>query len=102
DRITVLKNGRRVAAFERGQATRLALVEAMLGRAPPAASSREKERASRGVVLEALRVEGPGLDGRFDLRIAAREALGLPGLLGSGRSELLRLLAGADRRTAGA
>ena len=102
DRITVLKNGRLVATFERAQATRLAVVEAMLGRSPADVASRGAlaERAGPAV-LEARGVAGPGLDAPFDLELAAGEVLGLAGLLGSGRSELLRVLAGVERRTAG-
>jgi ABC-type sugar transport system ATPase subunit len=101
DRVTVLRNGRLAATFERAQATRLTVVEAMLGRAPTEPPSRRKDLGGAKAVLEAKRVAGPGLDAPFDLRIAAGEVLGLAGLLGSGRSELLRLLAGSARRSAG-
>jgi monosaccharide-transporting ATPase len=102
DRITVLKNGRKVGTFDRATTTRLALVEAMLGRVPDARATARADRAPAGPnVVSARGIAGEGLDAPFDLDVAAGEVLGLAGLLGSGRSEILRLLAGVARRTSG-
>jgi monosaccharide-transporting ATPase len=102
DRITVLRNGRKVGTFQRERTTRLAVVEAMLGRGLREGRVRSGVASGPATrVLEARSVQGPGLDAPFDLDLAAGEVLGLAGLLGSGRSELLRLVSGAERRRAG-
>jgi simple sugar transport system ATP-binding protein len=102
DRITVLKNGKKIGTFERSETTRLAIVEGMLGRAlDDHVASRPARTGTGAPVLEARGVAGPGLDAPFDVHLAAGEVLGLAGLLGSGRSELLRLLAGVERRREG-
>jgi len=107
DRMTVLRNGRLVGEYLTRDLTRLQLVSAMIGRELGALE--EVERLSADVADEGGRtplLEATGLGRRgsmapFDLRIAAGEVVGLAGLLGSGRTEVARLLFGADRADSG-
>jgi len=97
DRITVLRNGERVATTIAADLSRLDLVSQMLGRD---ASTLAAERAAPGVAGdEVLRAEGVARRGSVEgvsLAIGRGEVLGLAGLLGSGRTETLRLLFGVD------
>jgi ribose transport system ATP-binding protein len=101
DRVTVLRDGRRVATEPIGRMTTNRLVSLMVGR--------ELEDASRGrfdtsgpVVLraEALSREGVFRDVSFSLR--AGEIVGLAGLVGAGRTDIARALFGADQISSGA
>ncbi len=105
DRLTVLRDGRRVAAAEASDASVGWIVEQMIGRAVAGASPREAAPAGE----TRLEVEGLSLrrdDGRLlldgvSLTVAAGEVVGLYGLMGAGRTELVECLAGARTATAG-
>lgn len=103
DRITVLKDGRTVAQnLPVADTPTRELITLMTGR-----SVEHAFPARPGIAAEAaevLRVEGLTLQGTFrdvDLTVAAGEIVGLAGLVGSGRSEILETIAGARRRTGG-
>jgi monosaccharide-transporting ATPase len=104
DRITVLRNGTRVVTSAAADLPRAGLVAAMLGRE---LETVEQERSPEPVpsnkppVIEA---RGLGADnGLVSASFSAREgeAVGLAGLLGSGRTELCEALFGLASRTAG-
>ncbi len=104
DRMTVLRNGRLVGDFHTQDLARRDLVSAMIGRelgvleeAKRLAASNDVERSARVPVLRASGLGRAGAIQPFDLEIHAGEVVGLAGLLGSGRTELARLLFGADR-----
>jgi erythritol transport system ATP-binding protein len=106
DRLTVLRDGRRVAVAEAAEASVGWIVEHMLGR-PVAGAAGHPPPASAGPLLE---VEGLSLrrdDGRLllddvSVGVGTGEVVGLYGLMGAGRTELLECLAGARTATAGA
>ncbi|WP_395700270.1 sugar ABC transporter ATP-binding protein [Aquabacterium sp.] len=106
DRITVLRNGQLVGEFTPAQLPPQALVAAMIGRELSAegvrrASAGTDPATPRETVLEARGLARRGTLEPVDLQIGAGEVLGLAGLLGSGRTELARLLFGMDRADAG-
>jgi ABC-type sugar transport system ATPase subunit len=95
DRVSVMRDGALVATEPADRWTKHNLVDAMLGRVllrPPA----ELRTISDEEVLrvERLSVRGALREVSFTLRRG--EILGLAGLVGAGRTELLRALAGAD------
>jgi ribose transport system ATP-binding protein len=95
-RITVMRDGRRVTTAPIEQLTVAELVRMMANR--DLAEHFPKVRVEPGPELlrvEALTVEGVLSDISFSLR--AGEVLGISGLLGAGRTELARVVAGADR-----
>jgi ABC-type sugar transport system ATPase subunit len=101
DRITVLRDGSSVASGPAGDFTRDSLIAAMVGRSVPPRA----EGTSAATGPEALRLtglhRGKAVRG-VDLVLHQGEVLGLAGLLGAGRSETARLIAGADRPDGGA
>ena len=99
-RVSVLRDGRHVATLPVAEATIPGLVKLMAGR--ELTEHYPKQRVAPGE--EVLRVEGLSRgsvvrDVSFSLRRG--EVLGVAGLLGAGRTELARLIAGADRPDAG-
>ena len=104
DRVSVLKDGR-VAARDLPARTTPTdeVVSLMTGRdAQYAFPERSAEGAAGGSPL--LRAEGLAREGEFaplDLELWPGEIVGLAGLVGSGRSEILETLYGARRPTAG-
>jgi monosaccharide-transporting ATPase len=111
DRITVMRNGEREGEYACSALSRLALVNKMIGAAADAADGAQLEAAQRaaqrgdhgrGDLL--LRARGLGRKSALapiDLDMYEGEMLGLCGRLGSGRTELARLLFGADRADSG-
>ncbi len=104
DRFTVLRDGAKVAEGEVASSTIDGWVSAMAGRAIEALYPRSARAAdpSREVVLEARALAGVRLprDASFTLRRG--EVLGIAGLVGAGRTELLRAIFGLDPIARGA
>ncbi|MFC7679856.1 sugar ABC transporter ATP-binding protein [Paenibacillus sp. GCM10028914] len=106
DRVTILRNGEFVGEYMAKDLTRLDLVLKMIGKELnlleelPVLS--ETYRNEAGEVL--IKAEGLGRKGAiepFDLSIGKGEVVGLAGLLGSGRTEIARLLFGVDKPDTG-
>jgi ribose transport system ATP-binding protein len=94
DRVTVLRDGRRVGTWPVAGLDQDRLVSLMIGdeRLRPARTA--SSRGGHGVALEARGLCGTVVD-NVDLRARRGEVLGIAGLTGSGREEILPLLFGA-------
>jgi len=93
DRVTVLRDGRKVSEYARSELTKDRLIKDMVGRDP--STFYKRERVPIGDVLfEARGVWGNGARNvSFTLRRG--EILGIAGMVGSGRSELMNVLFGS-------
>jgi ABC-type sugar transport system ATPase subunit len=100
DRIVVLRDGRNAGALDSGKGTIDQLISLMVGRELGSFAS-EPRTTKPGADL--LRVEGLSGGKVQDVSFVLRrgEILGVAGLIGSGRTEMARLLLGADRKTSG-
>jgi ABC-type sugar transport system ATPase subunit len=99
DTYTVLRNGKRVARGKVADTTVDSIISVMAGRPIDAVFPAWKPDPG-DVVLGIDRLTGRQVtDATFDVR--AGEVVGIAGLAGSGRSELLRLIGGAGRRHGG-
>jgi len=103
DRITVLRNGELIGEYTKENLPRFQLVTKMLGKELEDLSSlkvgKDKmKEESETPLLEAFGYSsGVSRVAPFDLKINSGEVVGFSGLLGSGRSELVRSLYGADK-----
>lgn len=106
DRMTVLRNGRLVGEYPTADLDRVALIAAMLGHEVDLLDQIEEAAATSYSTTDEKVLSASGI-GRppglhpLDLDVHRGEVVGLAGLLGSGRTELARLLFGADRATSG-
>ncbi|MCL3777140.1 MULTISPECIES: sugar ABC transporter ATP-binding protein [unclassified Actinomyces] len=107
DRMTVLRNGRLVGTALTQDLPRSELISMMIGK-----DAAELESIGGGVhdsgvsrtgepVLHAIGISKRGSVEAYDLGIHPGEIIGVAGLLGSGRTEAARLLAGVDRTDTG-
>ncbi|HRF59950.1 MAG TPA: sugar ABC transporter ATP-binding protein [Fimbriimonadaceae bacterium] len=105
DRITVLRNGRLVATGTVAEIPHLELVQQMTGRSIDLESrSGARSRAILGestTLLEATSLGKRRSVSDVTLTIRAGDVVGFAGLLGSGRTEAIRLLYGLDRADSG-
>lgn len=107
DRITVLRNGELVGEFEVESLSRLDLVTKMMGKEIENLSNLVVEKSDSRFSGEVPIIEACGLSSGkskispFDLKMHKGEVVGFSGLLGSGRSELVRSIYGADKPVLG-
>jgi ribose transport system ATP-binding protein len=100
DRVMVLRDGRHIDTRPMRELTQADIVRSMVGR--DVHEGLDRARRPQGVPLLRARYLTRGnvvRDVSFDLH--AGEVMGLAGLVGSGRTELLRLVYGADRKDSG-
>ncbi|CBJ51743.1 sugar ABC transporter ATP-binding protein [Ralstonia solanacearum] len=106
DRIVVLRDGRLITDAPAATVTQDALIRAMVGRelAMDPGAARPVRAPRPPDAAPALRVTGltraPAVHD-VSFAVAPGEIFGIAGLVGAGRTELLRLIFGADRAEAG-
>jgi ribose transport system ATP-binding protein len=95
DRVTVLRDGLFIAEMETKSIDRAWIIHNMIGRELTNAYPRRVRSSGEPVLRVKNLCGGSFRDVSFDLRRG--EILGFAGLVGSGRSELMRALFGADK-----
>ncbi|TXR57234.1 sugar ABC transporter ATP-binding protein [Quadrisphaera setariae] len=99
DRLTIMRNGSHITTKDVSASTIDEVISTMVGRDPGSLYP------DRGTVTDQVTISVSELQGRRvkDVSFSAHagEVLGIGGLAGSGRSELLRILAGAQQQTSG-
>ncbi|OLA23611.1 MAG: sugar ABC transporter ATP-binding protein, partial [Dorea sp. 42_8] len=104
DRITVLRNGELVGEYEVKDLPRVMLVAKMMGKDFDDLADIKGDHAELKEFIPVIEAEGLSHKGTikpFDMTINKGEVVGFTGLLGSGRSELVRAIYGADKADSG-
>lgn len=100
DRISVLKDGRKIGSYEKSQFTIPQLIRDMVGR--DADLFYKKEQVPIGEpLLRAENYSRAGTVGNVSFDIRRGEIFGIGGMVGSGRTELANLLFGVDPHDTG-
>jgi ribose transport system ATP-binding protein len=101
NRVSVLRDGEYIGSLNRNEISPERLVQMMVGRPMQDFYEHQRQTNPGAVVLEVRNIS----DGRkvkpTNLELHAGEIVGLAGLVGAGRTELSRLIFGADRKVSG-
>jgi galactofuranose transport system ATP-binding protein len=102
DRITILRNGERVGTFD-ADLPRQELIGHMIGRSADALEPGDQSAHEQAgpPILTGHQLGKRGSVEGVDFELGSGEVLGFAGLLGSGRTETVRLLFGIDQPTTG-
>ena len=102
DRVTVLRDGKYVNTFETEKIDQKTLIKNMVGRDVAAFAVRNKKRcATDEVVLEVRNLNKNGVFENISFDLHKGEILGFFGLVGSRRTDVMRTIFGADKKSKG-
>jgi ribose transport system ATP-binding protein len=102
DRVTVLRDGKLVTVLEKEQISPAEIIRLMIGRALSEDESRHRMVKKDGdFVLEVEHLSSEGKLKDVSFKVRKGEVLGFGGLVGSGRTELMRAIYGIDRFDSG-
>ena len=101
DRVTVFKDGRKVATHPVAEVTMGSVIQEMIGRSSTSLYSRERGRRADGEKLEVIDYSREGVVEHVSFEVHRGEIFGIAGLVGAGRTELARLIFGLDARDSG-
>ncbi|MBA2113580.1 sugar ABC transporter ATP-binding protein [Bremerella alba] len=104
DRISFLRDGMMIGTYQTADLTTDEMVELMTGDHPQHESASQRSDGGSSLTDFALRVEklSGGMVDEVSFDVRQGERLGIAGLVGAGRTELLRLIFGADIASSGA
>jgi ribose transport system ATP-binding protein len=101
DRISVLRDGRKVATLNVAEASEARLVQLMTGRVIAQIFPRIANRPGATILEVKGLTTAAGNVSNVSFRVQAGEIVGLAGLVGSGKSEVARACFGVERTTRG-
>lgn len=97
DRVTVMRDGHTVGSGVAAEFDRPRLIHLMVGRALEDQAPATHAHAQEATVLRVRALSVPGVCEAVDLDVAPGEIVGLAGLVGAGRTELLEAIFGLRR-----
>jgi len=100
DRLSVLRDGEYVGELKRAEFSADKVIEMMVGRRLEEFYERARHAAGQ-VVLDVKNMDDGKRVKHASFQLRAGEVVGLAGLVGAGRTELARLIFGADKRKSG-
>jgi ribose transport system ATP-binding protein len=101
DRYTVLRDGRSVGSGAIASATNEQLITLMVGRPAEGLFPHRRRTTDGDVVLSVRDLSAPPRLRRASFELRRGEVLGIAGLIGSGRTEMVRALYGLEEAAAG-
>ena len=101
DRITVLRDGIKVALHGKNEVTDEKIISEMIGRDVSKFYNREQVQIDYSKFIEFNDFSNSGSVNDVSFKAYRGEILGFAGMVGSGRTELVRLIFGADHKSAG-
>jgi ABC-type sugar transport system ATPase subunit len=101
-RVTVLRGGRVVATLSAAKASTDRLIHYMVGRSVDELFPTVDARPAGPVLLEVSDLSSPGRFDDVSFSVRAGEVVGFAGLIGAGRTEVMRAVAGIDHFSEGA
>jgi len=101
DRVTVLRDGKKIGTKIISEVNRQDLVKMMIGREEKIESFRSKDIDKSNVLLEVKNMIKKHKSEDVSFKLYKGEILGFYGLVGAGRTELARLVIGEDKKQSG-
>lgn len=103
DRLTILRDGENKAVLEKEEIEPLKVIEVMIGKVVDESEGSRKtlRRNTNPVVLEVKELCSRGVFHKISFQVRKGEILGFGGLIGAGRTELVRCIYGIDHYTGG-
>jgi ribose transport system ATP-binding protein len=102
DRITVLKDGKKINTHDNKNIDQDVLIKEMVGREASLFYFKEKvEKPVSPSRLDVINFSKAGVLEKVSFSVKSGELFGIGGMVGSGRTELVRMMVGADRRDEG-
>jgi ribose transport system ATP-binding protein len=101
DRVMVLRDGKMAGELNREEINRDSMVRLMVGRDISRFFPEAGESVKKAPVLSVQNLTRPGCPWTYDFSVHAGEILGIAGLVGAGRTELMKCIFGVDRPTSG-
>ena len=101
DRITVLRDGNKIATHGKHEAAPETIIREMVGRDVSKFYTRQQVAIDHSKVIEFQNFSDGDMVQDISFKVYKGEILGFAGMVGSGRTELSRLIFGADTRESG-
>ncbi len=102
DNITILRDGKYVNTFKTSEMTKDKLIRSMVGRDVSSFAQRlKKSKVSEEIVLEVKNLSNIPLFKDINFKLRRGEILGFSGLVGSKRTDVARVIFGADKKDDG-